>query len=292
MAFRSRAWNPPIGATPQPASYSCSLSVAVLTDSGHMLCGVSRLSPRSIVATAVFFMTAVLTTKFFPAPVNVPPPAYQLAPFSAQGTLALLGTVLGFVAVKKLIDRVVPRCVKPNVPASDAAECERIVESPAGLATYLWAGLSFGVGLVMSGMISSLKVLGFLRLPPPLETFDPSLALVMAGGVLPNALSYFGMMKESNGNPKPRFGWEQWRVPSRRDINPRLIAGAAIFGAGWGLCGVCPGPAISTLGEIVVAAAQGASWDKMQPGVIAWAAYTANMVAGMGAVKLLDSVIA
>lgn len=263
-----------------------------LTSSGHMLCGVSRLSPRSIVATAVFFMTAVLTAKFFPAPVNVPPPAYQLAPFSGQGTLALLGTVLGFVAAKKLIDRLVPRCVKPTVPAPDAAECERITESPAGLATYLWAGLSFGVGLVMSGMISSLKVLGFLRLPPPLDSFDPSLGMVMLGGVLPNALSYFGMMKESNGHPKPRFGWEQWRVPTRKDINPRLIAGAAIFGVGWGLCGVCPGPAISTLGEIAVAAANGVSLDKLQPGFTAWGAYIANMLAGMYAVKLVDSVIA
>lgn len=257
-----------------------------------MLCGVSRLSPRSIVATAVFFLTAVLTAKFFPAPVNVSPPAYELAPFSASGTLALLGTVLGFAAVKKLIDRIVPRCVPPSVSTTDAAECERIVDSAPGLATYLWAGTAFGAGLFMSGMISSLKVLGFLRLPPPMETFDPSLAMVMAGGVLPNALSYFGMMKQSNGQPRPQFAWESWRVPTRKDINLRLVAGAAIFGAGWGLCGVCPGPAISTLGEILVALVKGHGWEKVAPGAYGWASYIANMIAGMGAVKLLDSVVA
>jgi uncharacterized membrane protein YedE/YeeE len=85
-------------------------------------------------------------------------------------------------------------------------------------------------------MLSPLKVISFLQ--PLSPNFDPSLAMVVLGGVLPNALHYVDLKKEA------KLSWEQWRVPNRTDIDWRLIVGSVAFGLGWGMAGVCPGPAL------------------------------------------------
>jgi uncharacterized membrane protein YedE/YeeE len=103
----------------------------------------------------------------------------------------------------------------------------------------LAAGLLFGLGLVVSQMVNPAKVLAFLDM---FGDWDPSLAFVMAGAVAVSALGY--ALAKRRGLPvlAPRL-----EIPTRRDLEPRLLAGAAIFGVGWGLAGLCPGPALTAL---------------------------------------------
>lgn len=103
----------------------------------------------------------------------------------------------------------------------------------------LVAGTLFGLGLAISQMINPAKVLSFLDVLGP---WDPSLALVLLGAVSVAAVIFRYALKR----PRPYFA-DSFRVPSRKDIEPRLLAGGAIFGIGWGLVGWCPGPAISSL---------------------------------------------
>jgi uncharacterized membrane protein YedE/YeeE len=115
---------------------------------------------------------------------------------------------------------------------------------------YLLSGLVFGLGLQLSGMANPAKVLGFLTFPN-WSTFDPSLSLVLVFAVLPNALHWYTLNQRFAAReqaPAPAYPWEKWSIPTRKDIDWRLIVGAAIFGVGWGLAGVCPGPAVVGLG--------------------------------------------
>ncbi|GLZ23964.1 hypothetical protein Pstu01_06340 [Stutzerimonas stutzeri] len=101
------------------------------------------------------------------------------------------------------------------------------------------AGLLFGQGLLLSGMANPAKVIGFLDLA---GAWDPSLALVMAGAI---------------GTALPAFAWARrrdralldapMRLPRTRELDGRLIAGSLSFGIGWGVAGICPGPAVAVL---------------------------------------------
>lgn len=101
-------------------------------------------------------------------------------------------------------------------------------------------GLLFGIGLVISGMSDPAKVLNFLDLA---GTWDPSLAFVMGGAVIVAFFGYRVVLKRD----RPIVG-ERFRLPTRTELEPRIFAGPAIFGLGWGLSGFCPGPALTALG--------------------------------------------
>ncbi|WP_458759200.1 DUF6691 family protein [Afipia sp. TerB] len=101
-------------------------------------------------------------------------------------------------------------------------------------------GFLFGAGLVISGMADPAKVLNFLDL---FGTWDPSLAFVMGGAVVVAFLGYRLVLRRE----RPIVG-SAFHLPTRNDIDVRLIAGPAIFGIGWGLGGFCPGPALAALG--------------------------------------------
>ena len=98
------------------------------------------------------------------------------------------------------------------------------------------AGLVFGLGLLISGMASPEKVLGFLDLAGP---WDPSLALVMGGAIAVGLLGFALVRKRS----KSVLG-EPMQMPTRKDIDAPLVVGASLFGIGWGLAGYCPGAAL------------------------------------------------
>jgi uncharacterized membrane protein YedE/YeeE len=102
------------------------------------------------------------------------------------------------------------------------------------------AGLVFGVGLLVSGMTQPSKVLGFLDFA---GDWDPSLAFVMGGAIFVHAL--FARLALRSGG-RPVFA-ETFDLPSRRDVDTPLLAGAAFFGIGWGIAGYCPGPALVSL---------------------------------------------
>jgi hypothetical protein len=104
-------------------------------------------------------------------------------------------------------------------------------------------GLVFGLGLVVSGMTDTGKVLGFLDLLAIAKgNWDPTLAIVMAAAL---AVSAPGFMLARRRRRPVLADVAAW--PTKTMIDPALIAGAALFGAGWGLVGLCPGPAIANL---------------------------------------------
>jgi uncharacterized membrane protein YedE/YeeE len=104
----------------------------------------------------------------------------------------------------------------------------------------LLAGLIFGLGLCLSGMIDPGKVLGFLDLA---GNWDPSLALVMGGAV---TVAFFAFRFAAQRSRS--FANQPFEIPKTRTIDAKLIAGSLIFGIGWGLAGLCPGPAIVNIG--------------------------------------------
>jgi uncharacterized membrane protein YedE/YeeE len=102
------------------------------------------------------------------------------------------------------------------------------------------AGGLFGAGLVISGMVQPARVLGFLTAT---SAWDPSLAFVMVGAVAVYALA----LRICARRPAPWFD-TAFHLPTRRGVDARLVAGAAVFGVGWGLAGLCPGPSLVNLG--------------------------------------------
>lgn len=126
------------------------------------------------------------------------------------------------------------------------------------------AGLVFGLGLIVSGMVEPAKVLGFLDLA---GAWDPSLALVMAGAIavgLP-AFTLAARRRES-------FLGLQMQLPQSRRVDRRLVGGSLMFGVGWGLAGLCPGPALVVAGS----------------GDLKALAFVGAMLAGMGLFEVLE----
>ena len=103
----------------------------------------------------------------------------------------------------------------------------------------LFAGTLFGLGLAISQMIDPAKVVNFLNI---FGAWDPSLAFVMGGGLLVNALATPFILKR----PKPVVSTE-FHVPTAKQIDRKLVVGGALFGIGWGLAGYCPGPLLTSL---------------------------------------------
>ncbi|MBV6273720.1 YeeE/YedE family protein [Alcaligenaceae bacterium CGII-47] len=102
-------------------------------------------------------------------------------------------------------------------------------------------GLVFGLGLILSGMTDPGKVIGFLDLG---GSWDPSLGLVMGGAVIVSFIAF--RMARTRG---ASLLGKPLKLPASTTIDPRLVFGSLAFGAGWGLAGFCPGPAIVSLGS-------------------------------------------
>ena len=101
-------------------------------------------------------------------------------------------------------------------------------------------GLIFGLGLILSGMSNPEKVLGFLDLA---GNWDPSLAFVMGGGVIVAFIAFTLAKKRTQA-----FFGDALRLPTAKQIDKKLVIGSLLFGAGWGLAGFCPGPALVSVG--------------------------------------------
>lgn len=103
------------------------------------------------------------------------------------------------------------------------------------------AGLLFGLGLGISGMTMPEKVIGFLDLS---HAWDPSLAMVMVGAIAVHLAALRLILERGSPVLAERFG-----IPTRQDIDLRLVGGAALFGVGWALGGYCPGPGLVSSGS-------------------------------------------
>jgi len=103
----------------------------------------------------------------------------------------------------------------------------------------LLCGIVFGIGLAMSGMTDTAKVLGFLDI---FGHWVPDLAFVMGGAVAVTLVAFRFVLRMQRPLLSPKFS-----LPATRVIDGRLLGGAAIFGIGWGIYGYCPGPALSAI---------------------------------------------
>ena len=126
----------------------------------------------------------------------------------------------------------------------------------------LFVGLLFGAGLALSGMTDPDRVLGFLDVA---GRWDPTLAFVLGAALLPSALAY-GLVRRME---RPLLA-QEFCIPQNRVVEGQLLTGAVLFGIGWGLVGLCPGPAIAGLAF--------GTWQA--------ALFVAAMVAGMGLHRL------
>jgi uncharacterized protein len=109
----------------------------------------------------------------------------------------------------------------------------------------LICGFIFGCGLTVSGMIQPAKVLGFLDFfGIPSGAWDPSLAVVMAAGLVVASIGYALVQR------RPPLFEKKSLWPTKTDIDPSLLSGALLFGIGWGLVGLCPGPAVVNLATL------------------------------------------
>ena len=132
------------------------------------------------------------------------------------------------------------------------------------LLSALLIGLIFGIGIATSGMINPAKVLNFFDL---FGAFDPSLALVMVSALLVTAIGYRYVLRR----PSPVLA-QGFSLPTARDIDAPLVGGSALFGIGWGIAGLCPGPGFAALAIV--------------PGQAA--IFVAAMLAGMLIVRLAE----
>lgn len=130
--------------------------------------------------------------------------------------------------------------------------------------TALLAGLIFGLGLLLAGMANPAKVLAFLDLA---GDWDPSLALVMAAAIAV-AIGPFSWAKRQ----RVSLLGEPMQLPQKREIDRRLVLGSLLFGAGWGIAGICPGPAL-----VLTLTGHWQAW-----------LFGAAMLAGMGLFELLE----
>jgi uncharacterized membrane protein YedE/YeeE len=126
------------------------------------------------------------------------------------------------------------------------------------------AGLVFGLGLIVAGMVNPAKILGFLDIA---GKWDPSLALVMAGAIAVGLVAFALARRRTMS----ALGLPM-QLPSARTLDTRLVGGSLVFGIGWGLAGFCPGPAIVALGA----------------GYAKAAVFVVAMLLGMGAFELIE----
>jgi uncharacterized protein len=225
------------------------------------ICGLPRLSLRSLVAVGTFMVGGAATAFFkryieahntFPLLVQeIPLSLFQVNP----AVDLLLPTVVSYVAFYALLKLKDMALGKPTSAAPHSTLMHTIIDH---LSSYL-AALTFGYGLVKSGMCSSDRVVNFLDFSSP-NGWDPSLMAVMGSGVILNLISFnvlhigdhqaatcpypSGHEKASTMKKSLKIG----STPENTLITDKLIIGSLIFGMGWGLGGVCPGPAIVNLG--------------------------------------------
>ncbi|KAI3437966.1 hypothetical protein D9Q98_000410 [Chlorella vulgaris] len=236
--------------------------------SGHGICGNARLSLRSLVATVAFMATGAVaarlaeTAALFSLPRGIAPLA-AAGPWSptakfAVGLLAVAATT--WLALARAAKGVAAPAraesaasIRTELRQAGALEKAQLNDEPpsagpeaqqlASLATAadMFVGFLFALGLGASGMLQPSKVTGFLSVLA--GTWDPSLAFVM-GGALLVALPAFQLTLRRTRGPACASCYE---LPFKKSLDADLVLGSLTFGAGWGIGGLCPGPAIVAL---------------------------------------------
>jgi len=196
--------------------------------SGHGLTGLARLSPRSWVAVPTFMVSAAAIATVTGSSSALPPNPIaegevQDWPVAAASAAAVAaGLLLCGICL----------LVMHHHLGLDISKGKLVLE--------LCSGMVFGCGLVISGMARPSKVVAFLDLGS--GAWDPSLAFVMASALL-LTFPFFQILERSTASPlhNPWLG-AAWELPKTSPVDIHLVLGSVLFGFGWGLCGMCPGP--------------------------------------------------
>jgi len=218
--------------------------------SGHGLCGLSRFSIRSLVAVATFMSTGALTaflSRQTPLKLLLTETSPITTPASVIPVLAVFCTAAAFLYKKQ----------KKSIPELKERKTWNVIINH--LATFALSNL-FGVGLGISGMCNPERVLMFLDFTSQ-KGWDPTLIGVMGGGVIFNAIAFYSMYVSKSLKVhlahEPELVCSKLKigsVPENLRVDWKLVTGSALFGIGWGLAGVCPGPALVSLGALSQAA--------------------------------------
>ncbi|KAF9526971.1 hypothetical protein CPB83DRAFT_856900 [Crepidotus variabilis] len=248
--------------------------------SGHMICGLSRLSTRSFTASATFFTTAVVTANsLYRRDSHLPEIVgsdWTLPPTSAILVCMQLAVLPALGLVYHSARRVTPQPVSDNSDnkTESSAHTPLLRTSSATnnltllrLCASFLTSLQFSLALSLSGLSQATRVLGFLLFPqrfilPNLPTFsnsfninrfDPSLFFVAITAVPLGILLYrFARRCGDKREHAVLGGAEKWAIPPPNGkVDMKLIIGSAIFGVGWGVAGICPGPGLINLGATI-----------------------------------------
>lgn len=216
--------------------------------SGHGICGLARLSKRSFAAVMTFMATGIATASLLPNDGFLRDvPDSSMFPTETSSVVGKCISALTVVAILPLILKKVKNKTTSTSNANEEANDDK---------KFIVGALSasiFSVGLAISGMAQQYKVFGFLDVKRMATgTWDGTLALVMGGGVIVSAASYhwvkgYNYFGNDNALSCPLLldkSCGKFNVPSNTVIDLQLLLGSAIFGVGWGLGGLCPGPAL------------------------------------------------
>ncbi|TKY85309.1 hypothetical protein EX895_005471 [Sporisorium graminicola] len=250
--------------------------------SGHFLCGLSRFSLRSLVATATFFGVAVLTHVSIASKAAVSAAAIRSSFFSHLPTTFPQPDFTTLLALQTpaLVYMTAPEMLGVADPSASSEPNKKKNQLLAAKIMSLAVGVHFSFALGISGMMRPSKVLGFLSLSPRLISsgaWDPSLAMVAIGGIIPASVAYFRHVKPkqdelrrrsaaaSNSKKDAKVDAQlqpalslvapEWRTPANPSkIDVKLVVGSVLFGLGWGATGLCPGPALASLSSLATQA--------------------------------------
>jgi len=232
--------------------------------SGHGICGLPRWSLRSLIAVCSFMFTGGVTAYLTretalgqSAPVALFTDAHaDTVPGSGdtQAAAALLptGLAMGATVLMFSYNRWLSGLLGRKEDPAEKAPAFNFAEHIGAYA----CGLLFGVGLGISGMCNPDRVINFLNFSNSTVGWDPSLMAVMGGGVLFNVITFQLLAKHEF---KPMLKevvhsvssvLKMGQHPANLKIDFPLVAGSALFGVGWGLAGICPGPGIVSLGAL------------------------------------------
>ena len=221
--------------------------------SGHGICGLARLSKRSLAAVITFMATGIATASLCPDDS-----VFRETPVGSMVSddpSSAIGMSICAIFAGASLPVLLKKSMKGNVldeRESDLKPKEKENDSKKVLISAIAASI-FSVGLAVSGMVKQHKVFGFLNVKGfSTGTWDGTLALVMGGGVVVSAIGYY-WVKGFNYFPNERAlscpllldkSCGKFNIPTNTVIDLQLLLGSAIFGVGWGLGGLCPGPAL------------------------------------------------
>lgn len=236
--------------------------------SGHGICGLGRESPRSL-AAVLTFMAAAIGTVFLTSPTSTTMAKYTK--FLRTDKATPFDSRLGYIAISVIMTALIGfplRYYTSKKQSSASTKPDNVVDgnSNSQLPTKelqkipgaVLSGSLFGTGLAVSGMVLPSKLHGFLDVTALSDgSWDPTLACVMGAGVVVSWFSYqlvpgFSRLFESSKNETGKgcntfncpINASTFHVPNNRTVDWKLLCGQVLFGVGWGLGLLCPGPAL------------------------------------------------